>query len=348
VRYQSEEKDTTNSSGSITTSKRERARIRFRIGGEAKPIKDWKVYWRLDSGGTTDPRSTNATMDNNFTAKGFNIGQAYATYTPSQQSMLIMGKTNRKLAIWTPGDLLWDGDVNPEGAAIALNASLDSNISGWLNVGYWVLEEISGCSDPSLVSVQPGLIWDIDDNMVLKSSINYYAFNGIKGLAYSNITGGAGTNTTSTTPASFMYDYDSLGYSVELGINLQEDAEVRELVNYVALFGDYISNSDPDDENTGYMFGVKFGDKKTKKPGMWQAKALYRELERDAWVDFLPDSDFLGGDTNAKGYELIFNYALAKNVTLGIDYYTSETLNVPAGGNKEEQDLVQIDCVIKF
>jgi hypothetical protein len=348
IRYQSEEKDTIRAAGTTTTADRERARVRFRLGGEAKPADDWKVYWRLDSGGTTDPRSTNATMDNNFSAKGITLGRAYMSYTPMPEVSILAGKMDRKKAIWAPGDLLWDGDINPEGATLALNKSFGSDITAWLNSSYFILEEMSSGADPSLVAIQPGVTIDATDNIKVKGSFNYYAFNGIKGLAVSNITGGSGTNTTATTPASYKYDYDSWGLSCEVGINLQKDAEVRELINYVSLFGDYITNGDPSEENNGYMFGVKFGDKKTKKPGMWQAKALYRELEKDAWVDFLGDSDFLGGDTNAKGWELIFNYALAKNVTLGIDYYRTETAKVPAGGNKEEQDLVQIDCVLKF
>ncbi len=120
VRYQTEKKDTTPPSGSTTSAKRERGRIRFRLGGSAKPTDDWKVYWRIDTGGTTDPRSTNATMDNNFTEKSIVLGQAYAVYKPIDNAELVMGKIKRGLAIWTPDDLLWDGDVNPEGGAIAL------------------------------------------------------------------------------------------------------------------------------------------------------------------------------------------------------------------------------------
>ena len=348
IRYQSEEKDTTKSTGSVTNSARERARIRFRLGGEAKPAQDWKVFWRLDSGGTTDPRSTNSTMDDNFSAKGINLGRAYMKYTPMSELNIIAGKMDLKEALWTPGDLLWDGDINPEGATIALDTSFGSSVSAWLKTSYFVLEEMSSGDDPSLVVIQPGLTVDASDNVTVKGALSYYAFNGLEGMATSQITGGSGTNSTIGTTPVYKYDYDSWGMSCEVGINLQEDAEVRELINYVSLFGDYITNSDPSEENNGYMFGVKFGDKKTKNPGMWQVKALYRELEKDAWVDFLGDSDFLGGDTNAKGFELIFNYALAKNVTLGLDYYRTETAKVPVGGSKEEQDLIQIDCVLKF
>jgi len=343
VRYQNEEKDTTASSGSVTNSKRERARVRFRLGLEAKPVSGWKVNAGLATG-SDDPRSTNQTMQDNFSTKGIQLDYAYATNSINNYVDILAGKIVRKKALWAPSDLLWDGDVNPEGAAVKLDIP---EINAWLNTGYFILDERSSGADPSIFFAQPGVTLEMG-NMKLKTSFNYYATNSIKGLPYSNIVDGAGTNSTSTTPSSFKYDYDCRGLSAELGINLQEDAEVDEIINYVTLFGDYITNPDPSEQNTGYLFGVKFGDKKTKKPGQWQAKVLYRELEKDAWLDFLPDSDFLGGDTNAKGYELIFNYAIAKNITLGLDYYRTETLKVPTGSSKEEQDLVQVDCVVKF
>jgi Putative porin len=33
-------------------------------------------------------------------------------------------------------------------------------------------------------------------------------------------------------------------------------------------------------------------------------------LERDAWLDIFPDSDFLNGETNAKGHEIIVTYGV--------------------------------------
>lgn len=341
VRYQNEEKDTTASSGSVTNAKRERARVRFRLGLEAKPVSGWKVNAGLATG-SDDPRSTNQTMQDNFSTKGIQLDYAYATNSINNYVDILAGKIVRKKVLWAPSDLLWDGDVNLEGAAVKLDIQ---EMNAWLNAGYFIIDEVKAGADPSIFFAQPGTTLEMD-NMKFKGALNYYATNSVKGFDYSNIVDGAGTN--STTGGDFKYDYDCWGLSAELGINLQEDAEVDEIINYVTLFGDYITNPDPTDENTGYLFGVKFGDKKAKKPGQWQAKVLYRELEKDAWLDFLPDSDFLGGDTNAKGFELIFKYAIAKNITLGLDYYRTETLNVPTGSSKEEQDLMQVDCVVKF
>ena len=79
-----------------------------------------------------------------------------------------------------------------------------------------------------------------------------------------------------------------------------------------------------------------------------EAKYNYRRLERDAWPDFLPDSDFFGGDTNVKGHEVEFKFGLHKYVTMGLDYYHSEPIRLPAGQPELDEDLIQIDLLLKF
>lgn len=343
LRYQSEEQDTITSS-STTTAKRERARIRFRLGSEAKVTKDWKVNFGLASG-PADPRSTNQTFEDNFATKTIMLDYAYGTYSLNNNIDILGGKMELNKTLWLVSDLLWDSDVNPEGVFVKSDFSLNSETDVFLNTGYFIIDEVSAGAEPSMFIIQPGIAWDMSEAITLKTSINYYAFNSLKGSRYSNIVSGGSTNSTSTTPASFLYDYDSLGLSAELGINLQADAEVDELINYVSIFGDYNSNRDPSNNNIGYLAGVKFGDKKVDGPGTWEAKMLYRTLEKDAWVDFLPDSDFLGGITDVNGYEFIVNYALAKNVILGFDYYKAET---DIATSKKKQDLFQIDVLCKF
>jgi hypothetical protein len=85
------------------------------------------------------------------------------------------------------------------------------------------------------------------------------------------------------------------------------------------------------------------GHKKTSTPGQWQFTYQYRRLERDAWPDILPDSDFFGGATNAEGHEIIAVVGVYKNVSLGIDYYHAEEIE----GDTEE-DVFQFDVSFSF
>jgi len=108
------------------------------------------------------------------------------------------------------------------------------------------------------------------------------------------------------------------------------------------------TNSTDADENLkylGYLAGFKFGHKKVKKFGQWQVKYNYRRLEQDAWPDFLPDSDFYDGQTDVKGNEIEFKFGLAKNVTIGLDYYKAEPIDRKPS---IEEDLLQLDLVLKY
>lgn len=334
-RYQYEENDTT-ASGSTTTAKRERARIRLRLGLEGKISEGWTVKAGLASG-SADPRSTNQTLQDNFSSKPIQLDYAYATYELNENIKVLAGKIENKNTIWMPSDLLWDSDINPEGFEIKLQCN-ENKI--WVNAGYFIIDEISAGADPSLFIIQPGIDLKFND-INAKGAFNYYATNSVKGLAYSNIGFGGGTNSTIGAPASFQYDYDCWGMSGEVG----KKEFVENVFDYGAVFFDYINNPSPSSENTGYLAGFKVGDEKIKDAGNWQAIISYRKLGKDAWLDFLTNSSFLSGKTDVKGFEYVLQYAVKENISVGFTYYNAQTIKSSA---KEDEDYLLVDCNLKF
>ena len=129
-----------------------------------------------------------------------------------------------------------------------------------------------------------------------------------------------------------------MSFGAEGGLNLEG------LVERVALFGEGIYNPDPDDNNYGWLGGLKFGSKKVNEFGKWQVKYMYRRLEKDAWLDTFPDSDFFGGKTGVQGHEGIISFGLTENFTLDIDYYNVEEID----DSNQDQQLLQVDLVAKF
>jgi hypothetical protein len=57
-----------------------------------------------------------------------------------------------------------------------------------------------------------------------------------------------------------------------------------------------------------------------------------------------PDSDFYGGRTGVRGHEIVLAYAVAKNVSFGLDYYLADVIE----GDENQQRLLQADLVVKF
>jgi hypothetical protein len=318
------------------SEERHRGRYRFRLGVETKVVDQLKVGFGLATGGD-DPRSTNQTMANTFDTPDIRLDYAFAEYEATPWLTLTGGKFPRKPVLWQPSDLLWDSDINPEGGAAVIQKSLGSDVDGFLNTGLFVLDEASSdTSDPLMAFVQSGLKWKVSDGVSLKAAVAYYGFDGIKGASLDNA---AGTNSADSA-GNLMYGYNAVNPSMELGFKEPFDG----LVPYAALFGDYVYNADPDDHNQGYLIGLKFGDKSVKKKGQWQFKYLYRRLERDAWLDTFPDSDSYDGGTDVKGHEVIFQYALNKNVVLGFDYYFTERILSSA----RPENLLQVDLQLKF
>jgi len=115
-------------------------------------------------------------------------------------------------------------------------------------------------------------------------------------------------------------------------------------VETLSLFGQYV-NSGADSNNKGVLYGFSFGDKSVKEAKDWQVKVNYRKLEKDAWADFMPDSDFYNGATDVKGMEYELTIGLAKNITLGLDYYNAKP--ILSNPNRKE-NLLQADVVVKF
>jgi len=314
--------------------KRERERIRLRVDVVTSSVDDFEIGFGLATGGS-DPRSTNVTLDDSFESKGIRLDFAYAECFVIKGLSIWGGKYKGiKKAIWRPSDLLWDSDLRPEGVGIKFNHLPQScNFSIFTNTGLWILKEVSSGADALMFYIQPGVKWDLTKHLNLKTAVAYYDVSSVKGHILEH---SSGTNTLKN--GGLKYNYDVWATSMEL-----EFKNLAEFVSYIALYGDYVKNPDPDNDNQGYLVGLKFGDKKIKDFGNWQFKYMYRKLEKDAWLDAFPDSDASGGGTGVKGGEAEFKFGLAKRLILGLDYYHMKQIH-----SSGREELLQVDLVWMF
>jgi hypothetical protein len=96
-----------------------RERIRLRFNAEAKLNDQFRGGFSLASGDLNNPISTNQTLNQYTTRKPIAIDRAYATYNPSWFRPLTL--TGGKFAYpWFNTELVWDKDLNPEGAGETL------------------------------------------------------------------------------------------------------------------------------------------------------------------------------------------------------------------------------------
>jgi len=240
-----------------------------------------------------------------------------------------------KNPLWTPGgSYLWDSDIMPQGVAAVFNHKI-GGLELFANTAFWVLNESGDTSrDPIMWVVQPGYKIGLGDSAYFKNAVAFYQYNNVKGAAlrYSG-------NTNTRDGGVLARDYNAIVVSGELGPKTGID-----LIPFAAVYGEYVTNRKTSRDDDGYGIGVKVGHDRVRKKGQWQAGFSYNRLERDAWLDILPDSDTFNGGTNYKAWIAKFTYGLMDNVDFATTYISSESLRGPS----RDDDRFQVDLVFKF
>lgn len=320
-----------------------RARFRLRAGVEAAVNKDVTVGFGLATG-SGDQRSANQTMTGTFTRKDIWVDYAYARYTPVKWFSIMGGKFVNP--IWQPGDMLISTDVNPEGAAFKMEGQVAPNFSLFLNGAVFVLDDRNGATtssaDPLMYVFQPGFKWNFTKDAFFRFAPAYYGFSDLKNANV--LTGGTGFsagNTNTQTAGKYKYNYSAISWGGEIGFNKPFGIS---MIPYFGIMGGYIQNPDPSKNKTGYLAGFSIGYPDVKKTCDWSFEYTFRRIEKDAWLDFLPDSSFYSGKTNVMGHRAKLAFGLTKNVSFGINYYNTWMVR----GGPATENLVQGDLIFKF
>jgi hypothetical protein len=190
--------------------------------------------------------------------------------------------------------------------------------------------------DPVAYVFQSGVAWELTELVSLRTGLAYYDFHNVKGktLDYT------GRTNTVDSEGGLTYKYKGLSPSVEI----KRENPAGGMISYVSLFGEYARNPNPPEKNQAYAAGLGIGVSKIKERGQWQLRYLYRHLEKDAWLDVFPDSDFYNGKTDVGGQEAVAQFGLFTNISLTLDYYRTQRLT----GAREPTDLWQVDLSASF
>lgn len=310
---------------------RTRWRYRARIKAGADVTDNFSVGFRLASGGN-DPVSTNQSFDGGFTSKGLQFDRAFGKYDAGNGFSVTGGKMSNPMVLVK--DLVWDGDLNPEG----VNLNFGTDLGGAdldINTGYYFVEERSSADDTTLWGTTATTTFDMGSKVMV--GVGYFLYDNIKGEGLLVDDDSFG-NTTVSDGDDDVYASD---YGIfEVGASTTIDLGFGPL----KVYGDYVVNNDAEtDEDTGYQFGASIG--KAKDPGTWSFDVNYRELEADAVFAAFTDSDFSGGGTGGEGIRLSGKYAVAKNTSLGATYFIN---SIDPDGDDIDYNRLQVDLALKF
>ena len=305
-------------------------RFRLRVGGEKTWLqKQLTVIFRLASGSSEDPTSTNQSFHANFSEKSVWIDLAYAIYKPEWlPGFTIMGGKMKKPFFHT--DLIWDADVNPEGVWAQYKVPGLGDFEPFVGVGVFPMYHNADAGDAELHAYQVGNRWKITDTIQWTVALAYYDF----GHYEDNYTT-ARTNTVSG------------------GRLTAEDFNVLNLTNKVnwvlfnlpmAFYIDYAHNCGNKDggQSDAYALGLQVGQ--AKKKGDWLARYKWAHIEANATAAALNDASF--GGTNRKGHVFAAAYKITDSLTTGVTLYVTD--GIGRGYNQNTYVLVLADLLWEF
>ncbi|MGB5103574.1 MAG: putative porin [Steroidobacteraceae bacterium] len=319
-------------------AKRDRQRIRARLGFDAKVTDNVKATLLLATG-SDDPRSSNQTLGSNGTRKSIGVDMAYVDWQFVPGGNVVLGK--QPWAIWRPGQSgFFDGDYNGEGGAVKFERGMLFGTA----YGLWLTEQYNANpdgpnTDSRVLGLQAGVKFPLLGGET-RLAANYFECGLCQGESplYANNANG---NTTYRDGESLVnllaYDYEILDVGAQFGTT------VRDLP--LTLWANYAQNMASDVEyDTAYAVGATLG--KAGNPGTWEAGVFYQSLDKDALFAQLIASDFGDGKTDSEGWVLKGGYAPVKNVTLNATYLIN-TLNKDVG-TELDYNRLQLDMNYKF
>ena len=309
---------------------RDRNRIRARAALIAKPGDTTEVGLGLATGGE-DPVSTNQTLGGGGSTKELRLDLGYLKWTGLENTYITAGKFKNPYYRVQKSSLIWDGDFRPEGIAAGWQGDMF-----FANAEYSFIESDSKNDDDGIWGAQVGVRFSLFDSMNLTVAAKYLDIptKGREAIFDDDFFGNS--SVIDGDAEVYEYDYNLINASVDLSFNLFDMP--------FSVYGDYVENDDADDLETGYIAGVKFG--KAKKKGSWQLQYQYEDLEADATLGLLTDSDFMGGGTDGEGHKFSGKYAIDKKWTIGATYFDGSR-GVDLGNDADYQRLM-LDTVFKY
>ena len=173
---------------------RERFRLRFNV--EAKLNDQLKGGFSLASGDLNNPISTNQSANQYDTRKPIAIDRAYATYNPSWFRPLTL--TGGKFVYpWFNTELVWDKDLNPEGAGETLAFNVKTPVLKKFSVVGFQLpfaeNKRTAANDKSLYNTmvygeQLQTFWQLGSRVKLSAYTGYYDWKYADSVALSLVT----------------------------------------------------------------------------------------------------------------------------------------------------------------
>jgi hypothetical protein len=377
-RYEYRGADNAPGSGeSGSTCYRERFRYAVRVGLRGDLFDDFYYGLRVETssnprspwvtfGDDTNPTPTDKTKDT------IGIGQAYLGWRASDWLELTVGRMPMPLYV-TP--MIWDSDINPEGAAEKFKYSV-GDVDLFATFGQFMYQDSNPdnsipSSDTFLLAWQLGTTVKLAKDMTFKIAPVLYNYtghgqnNGLNQPFSGQGQNGLNPNTPGynqngindllvlETPAEFNFKLGEHKARVfgDFAYNFSGDGRAQAAVGATAPDGNLpfaITG-----QNKAYQVGVGYGNLglvygQTAKKNTWEARVYWQHVEQYAADVNLLDSDFFEGRANLQGVYAAFAYSITDAIIGTVRYGYAQSINSRLGTGGSNLDLPVLNPINNY
>jgi hypothetical protein len=312
------------------------AQIRGRLGGTFRLNERVTLGARLATGDGDDPNSTDVQLSNFDDDFAVSLDLAYAQLD-LDELQAYGGKIPQP---FTRTDLVWDSDVNPQGASVVYQYALSGGAAFRANGLLFLVDEQVAAPGSTMVGGQVGYDSATDGKWKYDVSAAYYDYT--LGSVAGADTGDFRTNLR-RADGSYRSDFN-LGDLI-VGATWSGLGERWPL----RLLGDYVRNfGAATDADSGYGADLVLG--RAGKPGDWRFTYGYSSAETDAvFAAFSHDNTSIA--TNYRLHTLGVDYTpIAKTQISAVLYHYKPLHAADAGANAPNDwlDRLRVYFLVSF
>jgi hypothetical protein len=303
---------------------------RFRLGMTYAVRDDIVVRARLATGDPNDPNSTDVTLGSFVNDLTVSLDIASVEVSRSRWAAFAGKFANP----FQSTELVWDGDVNPQGVAGRVVVGDKESVTGTLTGIFFTIDPRTGNESSNMGGAQVTISSPTRGNWTLAGSAAYYDYR-IGSLAAAD-AGDTRSNRLQAGGTAYLSDFNLL--DLMLVADYTGFAERYPL----RIVGDYVHNSGASDLNTGWGADAYLG--RSSRQGDLRFRYGYGMTETDAVLAaFSHDNTTLG--TNYEIHTVSVDFVPIDRVFLNATLYHYRP---HAGAVRDYQDRLRLNAAFSW
>jgi hypothetical protein len=301
---------------------RSRTAVRARLRATYAVSDTFSVGTQIATGDPDDPNSTDVTLGNFVDDFAVSLDQAWIRYH-SGGLTAFAGKFPQ---IFQRTDMLWDGDVSPQGVAAAYSAGLGGGAKLDARGIYFVVDEAAVARDSDMLGSQLALSSPIgsDFKAGLTGSYYHYRLGSVAGADAGDFRGNL------LSAGRYLSDFHLVEAIGTLGwAGPSERWPIAFTADYVRNLGAAVSGDT--------AFNLELAAGRTAKPGDFRVAYNFSEVEVDSVLAAF-SHDNIDLSTNYRLHGLGLSYVPASNLQLDLLWYHYRPLDALYAGSLQPSD----------